>query len=53
MVGLDKHFDYGDEVEKEGHSTQMHTCFPPAEDAIKHGWEDGNTRRRVEDSRNS
>ena len=53
VMGLDEHFDYGDKVEEPGHSAEMDAGLFPAKDAIEHGWEDGDGRRRVEDSRNS
>ena len=42
-MGLDEHFDHGDEVEEEGHSAEMDAGLAPAEEAIEHGREDGDS----------
>ena len=52
-VGLDQHLHHRDKVEEKGHSAQVDADLPPAIDAIEHGREDGDTRRRVKNSRNS
>jgi hypothetical protein len=39
-------------MEEDRHSAQMNTPATPPVDFIEHGREDGDTRRRVQDSRN-
>jgi hypothetical protein len=52
-MGLDKHFDHGNEVKEESQATQMDAGFPPTDEAIEHGGKDRDTCRRVKDSRDS
>jgi hypothetical protein len=52
-MSLDKHFNCGDEVKEERHSAQVDAGLAPPDQAIEHGRKDGDTCRRVKDSRNS
>jgi hypothetical protein len=52
-MGLDKHFNSGDEMEEESHPAQVNAGFAPPQQAIDHGRKDSHTCRRIKDSRNS
>jgi hypothetical protein len=51
-MGQDQHLDRRNEVEEEPQAGQMNAYLAPAHQAMEHGWEDGDTSRRIENSRN-
>jgi hypothetical protein len=52
-MGCCEHFDGGDEMKEEGKAAEMNADLPPALDGIKHGGENRDTGRSVEDRRDS